>query len=99
MIDLTRKGLPDHVIVAGKSFLLNTDFREWLKFSKEITKKDTDITNLLCVVQNVTLFDFIQNQDEFISKLLEFYTNENSTPNMESNDRTRVKDGAVVSSR
>ena len=50
MIDLTRKGLPDHVIVAGKSFLLNTDFREWLKFSKEITKKDTDIINVIGVV-------------------------------------------------
>ena len=92
MIDLTIKGLPDHVIVAGKSFLLNTDFREWLKFSKEITKKDTDITNLICVVQNVTLLDFFQNQDEFINKLIEFYTNENSTPNMESNDRTKVID-------
>ena len=92
MIDLTRKGLPDHVIVAGKSFLLNTDFREWLKFSKEITKKDTNITNILGVVQNVTLLDFFKNQDEFISKLLEFYTNENSTPNMESNDRTKVID-------
>ena len=80
MIDLRKKGLPNNIEVAGKSYLLNTDFREWLKFGSILQQKNTEIFDLLFVINNdITALDILKNQDEFISKLLEFYRNKNVT--------------------
>jgi len=35
MIDLTKRTLPDTVTVDGRAFFIKTDFREWIKFSKQ----------------------------------------------------------------
>lgn len=36
MIDLTRKDLPNTVEVDGRSYLLNTDFRVWIQFERDM---------------------------------------------------------------
>lgn len=38
MLDLTNKALPETVTVNGKAFLLNTDFRVWMRFMIEFQK-------------------------------------------------------------
>lgn len=40
MIDLTSKALPDTIEVAGEAFLLNTDYRVWLRFVIEFESWD-----------------------------------------------------------
>lgn len=42
MIDLTIKALPDTVMVDGKAFLINTDFRVWLRFERDLKKHNKD---------------------------------------------------------
>lgn len=47
MLDLTKRALPDTVMVDGRAFLLNTDFRVWLRFENDIKAgKDFDCTYL-----------------------------------------------------
>lgn len=93
MIDLRKKGLPNHIEVAGKSYLLNTDFREWLKFGCMLQQKNHQISDFIFVVkQDITLLEILQNKDEFISKLLDFYTNNNATPR---SDNSSVNDITV----
>lgn len=51
MIDLTTKALPDTVTVDGKAFLIETDFRAWLRFETDYkkaleTRSDFDVTYL-----------------------------------------------------
>ena len=38
MIDLTKKALPNTIMVGGKAFSIYTDFRIWLKFEIECSK-------------------------------------------------------------
>ncbi len=38
MLDLTKKDLPDGVMVGGKSFLLETDYRIWMYFTLKYQK-------------------------------------------------------------
>ena len=38
MLDLTKKDLPDGVMVGGKSFLLKTDYRIWMYFTLKYQK-------------------------------------------------------------
>lgn len=40
MIDLTRKVLPNTVMVGGRSFFINTDYRIWLRFVIEFEQWD-----------------------------------------------------------
>ena len=42
MIDLTRKSLPNTVRVGGRDFLINTDFRVWMRFEISLTKMRRD---------------------------------------------------------
>lgn len=49
MIDLRIKGLPNSIEVGGKSYLLNTDFREWLKFG-EMLKDAQFLMNLITLI-------------------------------------------------
>lgn len=50
MIGLMTKGLPDTVIIGGSPFLLNTDFRVWMRFCNSFEKwdkrEDLDISYL-----------------------------------------------------
>lgn len=99
MIDL-RKALPNTIAVNGKAFFIKTDFRIWLEFGeivREIRNGDIDGTE--------DLFHFIFTDSipiGFFDVALEFYTNANSTPNVESDsDSSRpivdfVQDGEFI---
>lgn len=82
MIDLTTKGLPRHVTVAGKSFLVNTDFRDWLKFDDIISHSYDDL-NILAfkyLLPDMPELFMITHSAEVFIALTEFYKNANSTP-------------------
>lgn len=38
MLDLTSRALPNTVLVGGRAFLINTDFRVWVRFYRDIKK-------------------------------------------------------------
>ena len=40
MIDLITKGLPDTVTIGGEPFLIETDFRPWMRFCDEFEMWD-----------------------------------------------------------
>ena len=92
MIDLRKKGLPNAITVNGNSFLINTDFRKWIKVSKMLEEKCTIIDLAEEVIQSISLVELLENSEEILSKLLEFYTNPNATPKGDSNDTTPIID-------
>jgi hypothetical protein len=93
VIDLSIKGLPDRVTVAGKSFLVLTDFRDWLKFDYKISHGENisilDFAWLLPEVDKLTLLTYA---DEFFMALIEFYKNPNSTPRATGNSTAPAVD-------
>lgn len=106
MIDLRTKGLPDSIRVGGKSYLLYTDFREWLKFGEMLKDdsifKDMNYIDLFFVIKDSVLtVDAIAYQKEFVEELINFYTNKNSTP-IKSNDTSNdivydyIQDGEYI---
>ena len=74
MIDLSTD-LPDTVTVDGKSYLVKTDFREWLKFYFIINKGNATLKDLFY------LFVDEIPQTDFSEAVLEFYSNPNTVPN------------------
>lgn len=51
MIDLTTKSLPDTITVNGRDYQLNTDYRYWIRFTRELaecmrTRSDFDVSYL-----------------------------------------------------
>lgn len=74
MIDLSID-LPDTIEVDGKSYLIKTDFREWLKFAKLVEDKGTTLADLIYLFVD----DFPQT--DFSKELVEFFVNENPLPN------------------
>lgn len=50
MMNLIKKGLPDTVVIGGEPFLINTDFRVWMRFCQEFEtwkkKEDLDVAYL-----------------------------------------------------
>lgn len=105
MIDLRTKGLPNSINVGGKSYLLYTDFREWLKFGEMLKDdsifKELNYIDLFFVIKdNVLAVDAIAYQEDFIKALINFYSNKNCTPVQEesSNEVTYdyIKDGEFI---
>ena len=92
MIDLRKKGLPNAIMVNGNSFLINTDFRKWIKVGKMLEEKCTILELAEEVIQSISLAELLENSEEILSKLLEFYTNPNATPRGDSNDTTPIID-------
>ena len=92
MIDLRKKGLPNAIMVNGNSFLINTDFRKWIKVGKMLEEKCTILELADEVIQSISLAELLENSEEILSKLLEFYTNPNATPRGDSNDTTPIID-------
>lgn len=87
MIDLRKKGLPDRIQVAGKSYLLYTDFREWIEFGNRLQEDRCSITDLAFVVKDLTLLELLENPKDFYEELYKFYCNPNLTPKaIESED-------------
>ena len=79
MLNLSRKELPNAIEVDGNSFLLNTDFRLWIKFWQMIQEEHT-------WEDYYFLFQNAHPVGMFLNQLLSFYLNPNSTPNVESDD-------------
>ena len=93
MIDLRHKGLPDHIEVAGKSYLIYTDFREWLKVSEVLKDKYVDILDLAFIIKDdITVFDLLTNKQQFLEQILAFYTNPNVTPHDTGNSSNVIVD-------
>lgn len=106
MIDLRTKGLPNSINVGGKSYLLYTDFREWLKFGEMLKDdsifKDFNYIDLFFVIKDdVLAIEAIAYQKEFLEALINFYNNKNSTP-IESADTSNdivwdyIQDGEYI---
>lgn len=97
MIDLRVKGLPSHIDVAGRSFLIKTDFRLWLDFDKKLSSKDCRLVDLLYLLDESYYTDtclecLFANPREFCSELMQFYTNANLTPKKGDTGADRVID-------
>ena len=92
MIDLRIKGLPNTIMVDGKSFFIKTDFREWLKIGELLKDKETKITDIAYVVEDISLLDLIKNQEAFKNAIIDFYLNENATPHSISESSTPILD-------
>lgn len=80
MIDLRNKDLPKAIMVNGKSFLIKTDFREWLKFGELIKNKDVKYKELAYI------FEGKSPKFPYIEQLLDFYSNPNITPKNSRNN-------------
>ncbi len=85
MIDLST-ALPNTITVGGKAYLVKTDFREWLKFSKIIENQNVILADVLF------LFEDEIPQLDFSQELVDFFTNPNSTPNYTSGANERILD-------
>ena len=92
MIDLRKKGLPNAIMVNGNSFLIDTDFRKWIKVGKMLEEKCTILELAEEVIQSISIAELLENSEEILSKLLDFYTNPNATPRADSNDTTPIID-------
>ena len=91
MIDLT-KDLPDTIEVDGKSYLIKTDFRDWLEFS-QLVESGKDVT-----LQDV-VYLFVDEipQTDFSQQLVDFFTNPNEVPNYRGGNNERVLDYLIDS--
>lgn len=85
MIDLS-KGLPNTITVDGEPYLIKTDFREWLKFTKIIEEGDCTLADILFVFENE------YPMTDFSKEILEFYLNPNNVPNYRGGSEERVLD-------
>lgn len=97
MIDLRIKGLPSNIIVAGRSFLIKTDFRLWLDFDKKIASKDCRLVDLLYLLDdcydNIGCFEWLfEHPTDFCSALMQFYSNPNKTPKKSDTGAENVLD-------
>lgn len=78
MIDLTTKDLPKTIDVNGKSILLNTDFRVWIKLWHEIDEhQHANIGSVILDSPQLDAEDIPTLRDE----LTRFMLNPNVTPN------------------
>lgn len=82
MIDLRYKDLPQAIEVNGRSFLINTDFRAWIKVG-ELFKQDATLDEYLFLFKKD-----IPTDPAFIQAVQQFFYNPNATPknNGESGD-------------
>lgn len=85
MIDLRNKSLPNAIAVDGRDFLIKTDFREWLKFS-ELGKEQRPLSDYYYLfVDEIPYCDFFHY-------LVDFYINENVTPNYSESSNEEIFD-------
>ena len=86
MIDLRQKGLPNAIIVDGSPFLINTDFRVWIKFSEMVKSGKVKADDLeFLFVKEMPLVDFSK-------EILEFFENKNSVPRQRESSTDAVID-------
>ena len=63
--------LPDHVSAGGKLFLIKTDFRSWLAFSRTVSEKESVIDDVDFIYADV--IPSIELKKEAFDALLDFY--------------------------
>ena len=90
MIDLS-KDLPNTITVDGKSYLVKTDFRDWLKFSYSLNNKELSLEDIEQMFVNRI------PQCNFVDEFVEFYNNPNPIPNYKHRGNERVTDYLVDS--
>lgn len=77
MIDLREKALPNTITVDGEAYLIETDFRTWIKVGEMMYTSRPLSEYLFLFKEEVPIGDFSE-------ELLEFYLNPNVTPRKNS---------------
>ena len=102
MIDLSKKGLPDSIIVSGSFVEIKTDFRFWLNFSEKMSEEEISIQDILECIRFPIDFESCTNHiDETMEQIKQFMAPKEVTP-VEHNvtDTTKVidfiKDGSYI---
>lgn len=81
MIDLS-KDLPNTIMVDGKSYLVNTDFKVWLGFNIAIENDELTVNDLAKLFVNdiANIFVNVSSQENLIKAIMQFLTNPNNIP-------------------
>lgn len=72
MIDLREKTLPDSLVVNGEAFLVDTDFRTWIKWQHLLMNEK--------LASKEIFVDKVPERNDWLDAALEFATSPNSTP-------------------
>lgn len=86
MIDLRCKDLPQAIEVDGKSFLIKTDFRDWITIA-DLFNKNSTLDKFTFIFKNN-----IPATSDFIQPLQQFLLNPNCTPKNDSASNDRLLD-------
>lgn len=91
MIDLTKKVLPNTVLVGGKAFSIYTDYRVWMKFSIEFEKWTKGGCKGTLDIQYLFKNELpVFKSPEDYNSLLTFAFPQNVLPHTESSDGDQV---------
>lgn len=96
MIDLTKKALPNTVMVGGKAFSIYTDYRVWLRFMIEYENKvyEKEDWNLSYLFKNeLPIIEDISDMEDIIR----FAFNPNKLPNFVTASDVRAIDYEIDS--
>lgn len=80
MIDLV-EGLPRYLVVGGRSYPINTDYRIWLRFGELLQEQGAVIGDLFFI------FEGDIPTEDFLPAAIEFYQSENATPRAGAGER------------
>lgn len=78
MIDLSKVKLPDCIEATGSFFIIKTDFRVWLNFSRIINTKGAVVDDVDFIYKDA--IPSVENKKEAFEKLLEFFQPKNVLP-------------------
>lgn len=92
MIDLTVKGLPNAIEVDGKSFLIKTDFRQWIKFINNASEGITIEMLKDIIADDIDELTILLFFKEISEQIIEFAKNPSVTPKSSAGDGTRLFD-------
>lgn len=93
MIDFTLP-LPKAVTVNGRDFFIKTDFRDWLRFDRILSEKGLErisYADLLTVLDS-EVPPYQDELGELLTKILEFYANQNPCPKNYGGSGSKVLD-------
>lgn len=91
MIDLTKKGLPDAIMVNGKPISINTDFRCWIRFNHDY---DDYVQGKLDEIDISYLFPNVKPNitNDVLNQLLMFLYNPPVTPKADGTKSEKIFD-------
>lgn len=83
MIDLSKKDLPNAIVLDGKSFYIKTDFRYWIDYNYKLQNCKITLEDLFNLFESdINLLDIVLFNEEINRQFMDFLTNKNITPNM-----------------